>query len=144
MICPRKLSRVKSKVRSISLVNVPINWWIKFSIWEDYRGLLRTETILKIHEIVKRFSKPLDTKPVRLYSLSMLSFSKASNKSRTSFKNTLSVLFDNTLYFHHQCSGILKNSIFCQRDIFACPNYICIKPLIVYRLDTINILKYSW
>ena len=29
-----------------------------FSTWEDYRGLLRTGTILKIHEIVKNFSKP--------------------------------------------------------------------------------------
>ena len=61
MICPRKLSRVKSKVRSISLVDVPINWWTEFSTWEDYRGLLRTGTTLKIHEIVKNFSKPFET-----------------------------------------------------------------------------------
>ena len=59
MICPRKLSRVKSKVRSISLV--PFNVWTEFSTWEDYRGLLRTGTILKIHEIVKNFSKPFET-----------------------------------------------------------------------------------
>ena len=61
MICSRKLSRVKSKVRSISLDDVPINWWTEFSTWEDYRGLLRTGTILKIHEIVKNFSKPFET-----------------------------------------------------------------------------------
>ena len=61
MICSRKLSRVKSKVRSISLADIPMNWWTEFSSWQDYRGLLRTGTTLKIHEIVKNFSKYFET-----------------------------------------------------------------------------------
>ena len=38
-----------------------MNWWTEFSSWEDYRGLLRTRTIFKIHEIVKNFSKCFET-----------------------------------------------------------------------------------
>ena len=61
LICSRQLSRVKSKVRSISLADIPMNWWTEFSSWQDYRGLLRTGTTLKIHEIVQNFSKYFET-----------------------------------------------------------------------------------
>ena len=61
MICSRKLSEVVSKVRSISLVDVPMDWWTEFSSWHDFRGFLWTGTKLKIHEIVKNFSKRFET-----------------------------------------------------------------------------------
>ena len=62
MIYSRKLTRVKNKVRSISLVDVHLNWWTEFwQFWQDYRGLLSTGTTLKIHEIVKNFSKYFET-----------------------------------------------------------------------------------
>ena len=38
-----------------------MSWWTEFSSWPDYRGLLRTGTTLKIHEIVKNFSKHFET-----------------------------------------------------------------------------------
>ena len=38
-----------------------MNWWTEFSSCQDYRGLLLTGTILKIHEIVKNFSKHFKT-----------------------------------------------------------------------------------
>ena len=56
MICSRKLSRVKSNVRLISLVKVPSNWWTEFSSLQDYTGIT-----LKIHEIVKNFNKHFET-----------------------------------------------------------------------------------
>ena len=55
-----KLSRVKHKVRSITLFDVPMNWWTKFSSWQDFKGLLRTETKLTIHEIVKNLTEGLE------------------------------------------------------------------------------------
>ena len=60
MICFRKLSKVRSKVRSISFVDVPMNWWTTFSSWQDFKGLLRTETKLTIHEIVKNLTRGLE------------------------------------------------------------------------------------
>ena len=36
-----------------SVVEVPMNWCTEFYSWQNYRGLLRTGTTLKIHEIVK-------------------------------------------------------------------------------------------
>ena len=60
MICPVLLARVKSKVRSISSINVPLNWWTDFSKWEDFRGLLRTGTKLAIHEVVESFSRQFE------------------------------------------------------------------------------------
>ena len=57
MICSGVLSRVKSQVRAISSLDVPVNWWTEFSSWQDFRGLLRTGTKLAIHEIVENFSR---------------------------------------------------------------------------------------
>ena len=45
----------------MSLVDVPMNWCTEFSTWKDYRGLLRTGTILNIHEIVRNFNKTFET-----------------------------------------------------------------------------------
>ena len=61
MICSRTLPKVKSNLRSISLVDVPMNWWKEFSSRHEFRGLLCTKTKLKIHEIVKNFSKHFET-----------------------------------------------------------------------------------
>ena len=57
MICSGVLSIVKSQVRAIYSLDVHLNWWTKFSSWQDFRGLLRTGTKLAIHEIVENFSR---------------------------------------------------------------------------------------
>ena len=57
MICPRLLASVKSRVRSISTCNVPLQWWTEFSSWQDFRALLHTGTKLAIHEVVENLSK---------------------------------------------------------------------------------------
>ena len=57
MICSGVLSIVKSQVRAISSLDVPVNWWTEFSSWQDFRGLLRTGTKLAIHEIVENFCR---------------------------------------------------------------------------------------
>ena len=57
MISSGVISRVKSQVRAISSLDVPVNWWTEFSSWQDFRGLLRTGTKLAFHEIVENFSR---------------------------------------------------------------------------------------
>ena len=56
MICSGVLSTVKSQVKTISSLDVPINWWTAFSQWQDFRGHLRKGTKLAIHEIVENTS----------------------------------------------------------------------------------------
>ena len=61
MICSEVISAVKREARMISSFHVPVNWWIDFSTWQDFRGLLRSGIKLAIHEVVENLNRNLVT-----------------------------------------------------------------------------------
>ena len=61
MICSGLVSALKREARMISSFHVPVNWWIDFSTWQDFRGLLRSGIKLAIHEVVENLNRNLVT-----------------------------------------------------------------------------------
>ena len=59
MISSDVLNRVKTAIRSISSLPVPVNWWTEFSSWQDLRALRRTGNKLSIHRIVENLNREL-------------------------------------------------------------------------------------
>ena len=54
------LNKVRAAVRSISSSPVPLNWWTEFSLWQDFRALLRTGNRLSIHTIVANLKRKFE------------------------------------------------------------------------------------
>ena len=38
------------------MISVPLNWWTKFSSWQDFRALLRTGRRLSMHTVVENLN----------------------------------------------------------------------------------------
>ena len=48
---------IKDTISDIPTDPVNCNWWIDFSTWEDFRGILRSGTKLSIHSVVSKLEE---------------------------------------------------------------------------------------
>ena len=50
---------IKDTISDIPRAPVICNWWIDFSTWEDFRGILRSGTKLSIHSVVAKIEEQI-------------------------------------------------------------------------------------
>ena len=50
---------IKDTISDIPTAPVSCNWWIDFSTWEDFRGILRSGTKLSIHSVVAKIEEQI-------------------------------------------------------------------------------------
>ena len=52
---------IKDTISDIPSAPVSCNWWIDFSTWEDFHGILRSGTKLSIHAVVAKIEEKIQS-----------------------------------------------------------------------------------
>ena len=58
---PKHLKKIKQALQNISSMDISSRWWMDFSSWEDFHGLLRSGTKLSMHLVVMELKTRLNT-----------------------------------------------------------------------------------